>query len=111
VDGVVIPNGARDSDFGVLYDGYIKIPERGIYTFFANSDDGSALLVDGKVIVNNDGRHAPIEKSGFTLLEGGYHRFQVMFYQAGGGMELSASIKGPGMEKQVIPSGLLFHEK
>jgi alpha-L-arabinofuranosidase len=111
VDGVVIPKGARDSDFGVLYDGYVKIPERGIYTFYANSDDGSALLIDGKVVVNNDGRHAPIEKSGYILLDTGYHKFQVMYYQAGGGLELSASIKGPGMNKQVIPSGMLFHEK
>ena len=110
VDNVVLPKGARESDFGVKYDGYMKLPEDGLYTFYSTSDDGSAILVDGRVIVNNDGRHAPIERSGFVQLTAGYHRFEVMYFQLGGGLELSASIKGPHLEKQIIPASMLFRK-
>ncbi len=110
-DSVAIPNGVREGNFGVLYDGYINIPEQGLYTLYTTSDDGSVLLIDGKIVVNNDGRHAPVEKSGFISLDAGYHRIQVMFFQAGGGMELQAAIKGPHLQKQVIPVGMLFREQ
>jgi hypothetical protein len=111
VDGVVLPPKARDSFFAVQYEGFVKIPERGVYTFFTNSDDGTVLFVDGKMVVNNDGRHGAIERSGFVMLDAGFHEMKVLFFQAGGGVELSASIKGPHMEKQVMPAGMLFHEK
>lgn len=111
VDGVVLPPKARDSFFAVEYEGFVNIPERGVYTFFTNSDDGTVLFVDGKLVVNNDGRHGPIERSGMVMLDKGYHAIKLLFFQAGGGVELSASIKGPRMEKQVIPPAMLFHEK
>jgi alpha-L-arabinofuranosidase len=111
VDGVVLPPKARDSYFAVEYDGFLQIPERGVYTLFTNSDDGTVLFVDGKLVVNNDGRHGAIERSGMIMLDKGYHALRVMFFQAGGGVELSASIKGPRMEKQAIPAGMLFHKK
>jgi len=111
VESVVLPKDVRESDFGVKYDGYIKVPEDGPYTLYANSDDGSAIVIDGRLIVNNDGRHAPIERSGIVQLTAGYHRFELMFFQAGGGMELSASIKGPQLEKQMIPASMLFRKQ
>ena len=111
VEGVVFPSLVRDSDFGLEIEGFIKVPERGVYTLYTNSDDGTVLFVDGKMVVNNDGRHAPIERSGVMMLDAGYHAVRVMFFQGGGGMELSASIKGPHMDKQIIPAGMLFHEK
>ena len=111
VESVVLPKGVRESDFGVKYDGYIKVPENGLYTLFTNSDDGSAIMIDGRLIVNNDGRHAPIERLGIVQLTAGYHRFELMFFQAGGGMELSASIQGPHLEKQTIPASILFRKQ
>jgi alpha-L-arabinofuranosidase len=111
VAGVVLPPGVRESRFAVLYDGYIKISEKGMYTFYTTSDDGTVLFIDGKMVVNNDGRHAPLEKSGHAGLSAGYHTLKLLFFQGGGGMELSAAIKGPWMEKQAIPVGMLYSGK
>ena len=111
VNGVVLPPKARDSYYAAEYEGFVKIAERGVYTFFTNSDDGTVLFVDGKLVVNNDGRHGAIERSGMIMLDKGYHVVKLLFFQAGGGVELSASIKGPHMEKQIIPPAMLFHEK
>ncbi|HEY9165755.1 MAG TPA: alpha-L-arabinofuranosidase C-terminal domain-containing protein [Candidatus Kryptonia bacterium] len=108
-DFTLIPN-TRDENFGIQYDGYIKIPSDGMYTFYLNSDDGSALYIDNMTIVTNDGRHAPKEESGSDVLRAGYHKITVTFFQASGGMELAASIEGPGLQKSAIPSDMLFRE-
>jgi alpha-N-arabinofuranosidase len=111
MDQIRIPDSNRGENFAVKYDGYIKIPRNGMYTFYLNSDDGSDLLIDGGLVVANDGRHAPQEASGDISLSAGYHKIEVTFFQAGGGMVLEASINGPGLKKQVIPAGMLFIER
>lgn len=109
INKVRIPDTNDGSDYAVKYSGYIKIPEDGFYNFYANSDDGSKLYIDDKLIVSNDGRHAPIEIQGFASLKKGFHKFEVEFFQSGGGVELTVSIEGPNLEKQEIPESMFFH--
>ena len=40
------------------FTGYLIIPATDVYTFSLESSDGSALLIDDSLIVNNDGVHA-----------------------------------------------------
>jgi len=99
-----------DVNFALKYAGFIKIPEDGLYTFYTASDDGSVLLIDNKLVVNNDGEHAIVENSGNIMLNSGYHKIELLFFQAGGGMGLDASIQGPHLEKQIIPADILFRK-
>ncbi|MFZ0454017.1 MAG: alpha-L-arabinofuranosidase C-terminal domain-containing protein [Ignavibacteriaceae bacterium] len=110
IENILIPKTERSENFALRYTGYIKIPEDGLYTFYTNSDDGSAVLIDGKLVVNNDGQHAMVENSGNVMLNSGYHRIEILFFQAGGGMGLEADIKGPEMKKQIIPADMLYRE-
>ncbi|MFZ1288792.1 MAG: alpha-L-arabinofuranosidase C-terminal domain-containing protein [Melioribacteraceae bacterium] len=110
IDQIKIPENSDGSDFAVKYSGLIKIPQDGFYNFYVNSDDGTKLYIDGKLIVSNDGRHAPIEVQGFASLKNGFHKIELEFFQAGGGLELKTSIKGPGIEKKEISADMLFHE-
>jgi len=110
IEQIKIPDESESSDFLVRYSGYVKILKDGFYNFYANSDDGSRLFIDGKRIINNDGLHAPIEVKGFASLLEGFHKIEVEFNQGGGGMELGVSIEGPEMKKQIIPANMLFHE-
>ena len=110
VDSFIIPKTERIENFALKYTGYIKIPKDGLYTFYTTSDDGSAILIDNKLVVNNDGQHAMVENSGNVMLNSGYHRIDLLFFQAGGGMGLEAAIKGPNMEKQIIPADMLYRE-
>jgi alpha-L-arabinofuranosidase len=98
-------------NFGMQYKGYIKIPADGLYTFYVHSDDGADLCIDQKVIVDNDGRHAPQEQSGTIILRAGFHEIKVGFFQAGGGKVLEVRLAGPDLEKQIIPAGMLFHQQ
>ena len=110
INDFVIPPMVGEINFALKFTGYIKIPEDGLYTFYTTSDDGSAILIDNKLVVNNDGRHAMVENSGNTMLNTGYHKIELLFFQAGGGMGLDVSIKGPNLEKQIIPADILYHE-
>jgi len=107
----VIPSMVSEVNFALKYTGYIKIPEDGLYTFYTTSDDGSAIIIDSKLVVNNDGQHAMVERSGNAMLNTGYHKIEILFFQAAGGKGLDVSIKGPNIEKQIIPAEILFREE
>jgi alpha-L-fucosidase len=99
----------RTDKFAFEFTGYIKIDGDGIYTFFADSDDGSMLYIDDEEIVNNDGDHGNVEKSGKAALKKGYHKIKVLYFDSGGGNSLKVSLQQEGGKKEVIPAALLFH--
>jgi alpha-L-fucosidase len=97
--------------FGFEYSGYIKVTEDGIYTFYTASDDGSKLYIGDKLIVDNDGLHGVIEKSGVIALEEGYHPLRITFFEKTGGEDLKVYMKRPGTNKQLLPDSILYCEE
>ncbi|GAB3805623.1 hypothetical protein GCM10028819_39220 [Spirosoma humi] len=93
----------RDDNFAIRYTGYISVPADGVYTFYTNSDDGSKLLIGSTEVVNNDGGHAVQERSGMIGLKAGLHAITILYFEAGGGQELTVSYSGPNLGKQAIP--------
>ena len=71
-----------------LYTGYVSVPEDDVYKFFVRSDDGSRLWIDGQLVVDNDGLHSPVEKSGVAPLAKGWHHIRVEWFNASGGADL-----------------------
>jgi PA14 domain len=102
------PEEIAEENFGIGYEGYIKITTPGLYTFYVTSDDGSSLSIDGRLVVDNDGQHAAAEQSGVCELTSGYHRIGVSFFQAGGGKTLKVDFEGPGITREAVPSDILF---
>ena len=111
VDGFKIESRKREQNIGFRFSGFIKIPTAGEYTFFTRSDDGSRLLLDGNLVVENDGIHAATEKSGSVQLKQGDHVIEVLYFNGGAGAELLVSMAGPGLKKQEIPRALLSTDK
>jgi hypothetical protein len=99
----------RGSNFGLVFKGYLTAPTAGQYTFYTTSDDGSALYIDGKKVVDNDGAHGMQERSGTATLGEGPHLIRVEYFQGIGGKGLEVHWKGPGIEKQPIPAKVLSH--
>jgi hypothetical protein len=95
--------------FGLTFEGFISVPNDGIYTFYTNSDDGSKLYIDSTEVVNNDYAHPMTEKPGQIALEAGMHPVKVAFFQGMGGKGLEVSYEGPGVGKQQLPAEVLFH--
>ena len=109
VTGFVLSPKAGDDKFGFEYTGFIKVPARGVYVFYTESDDGSRLYIGGKLVVDNDGLHGIAEKKGVVPLEAGLHPIRVEFFESSGGDGLKVSFEGPGIKKQEIPESVIFH--
>ncbi|MBM3785232.1 MAG: beta-glucosidase [Acidobacteria bacterium] len=63
----------RNEWFAIGYEGRFWVEQPGRYRFQTTSDDGSKLLIDGKVLVDNDGVHAMTRVEGSALLTRGIH--------------------------------------
>lgn len=99
----------RSDDYGICFNGYISIPDDGVYTLFIESDDGSRLIIDDTFIVDNDGLHAMEEKALDIALEKGLHKLEVHFFERGGDDGLKLLWQGPGLEKQLVKKQYLFY--
>ncbi|HMN95676.1 MAG TPA: M12 family metallo-peptidase [Phycisphaerales bacterium] len=95
---------------GAVFVGSVEIPEPGLWTFHCESDDGSRLFVGGALVVDNDGLHGMLERSGTIGLAAGTHRIRVEFFERFGGAGLIARVEGPGTPKMVIPASWYLHE-
>jgi len=95
--------------YGYVFEGWIKVPADGVYTFYVSSDDGSRLWIDD-VLIDNDGAHSLTEKSAEIPLAEGFHAIKLHFFENSGGDELYVHWKRPGFEKTAIPGSTLFHQ-
>ena len=95
------------TNFALQFNGYVNITTAGSYTFYTSSDDGSNLYLDGALLVNNDGSHTSLEKSGVVTLAVGYHAIQVNYFQLVSSRSLTVSYAGPSLTKRAIPSTAL----
>src|SRR6185295_18599250 len=68
--------------------GNLEVPKDGVWNFATKSDDGSRLLVDGRLVVDNDGLHGIQEKSGEIGLKAGWHALSVEWFNTSGGASL-----------------------
>ncbi len=98
------------NQYGVRFDGLVKIDTAGTYQFYVLSNDGSRLTVAGEVVVDNDGRHGAIEKQGSVTLQPGYQALTLDYFQNGGSEALKVYWSGPGFSRQLIPDGVLFDQ-
>ncbi len=100
----------RNDRFGFSFEGYLEIPETGIYNFFTLSDDGSRLYIDDLLVVDNDGLHSTEEAGGAIPLVRGLHRIRVDYFEKGGDDTLQVLFRGPGMDRQPIPAAMLWYD-
>lgn len=98
----------RPDQFAIRFESHLKITSAGEYTFYTYSDDGSKLYINNQEIVNNDGGHGALEKSGKVTLAAGSHSIKVTYFNEGGGNWVDVFFKGPGIPKQIIPADLLY---
>lgn len=111
LNGVMVPADIKAASFGLRFNGYINLPETGIYSFYLTSDDGSVLRVDGKTVVDNDGLHSAVERGGQMALQKGLHAFSLDFMEGGGGYTLRLKYSKQGGSPEDIPGEFFFCEK
>jgi S1-C subfamily serine protease len=103
------PNQDKDH-FAVKLTGYVKIPSDGLYFFYTNSDDGSRLHVADQLVVDNDRAHAVRETGGQIRLKAGLYPITATFFERDENQLLEVAWEGPDLDKEKIPSDVLFHK-
>jgi hypothetical protein len=98
-------------EFALRIEGTITIDTPGEYTFSLASDDGSRLLISGKEVVANDGKHGTITRAGKATLAAGEVPITILYFNGGGAADLSLMYAGPGIEKQHVPIEKLTPKK
>jgi azurin len=88
----------RNDAFGFVFEGDLAVPLDGDYYFTTSSDDGSTLLVDGKLVVDNDGAHSSRQAAGRIHLTQGSHRLEVRYFEGSVTEELAVAWSGPGFK-------------
>lgn len=109
VAAVDLAEAPRGETFALQFDGWLRIPSDGLYTFHLTSDDGSVLRLGGQVVVDNDGLHPPALQSARMRLRKGDYPLQIRFIQGGGGAELRLEVEGPEVSRRPVPFDWLWH--
>ena len=61
-------------------------------------------------VVNNDGHHPAVPKSGTVFLEAGQQPIRVTWFNGRNASALKVEYEGPGIPRQLIPSAVLFRK-
>ena len=103
--------GGPPDHFAARFTGDLNIRERGTYTFFLTSDDGSALYINGARVIDNDGAHATQERAITLQLEAGSHDIQILYFELGGVQSLRFEWAGPDTEglRSLVTGSSLSH--
>ncbi len=96
-------------NFGVVFEGYLKVADDGLYRFAVESDDGSALYIDDEEVVNNDGAHGLLKVEGIVPMKKGFHKIKLLFFQRTGDIGLRITWGKNGQVISGMNSNLLFH--
>ena len=67
--------------FGYVFEGWLKVPESGVYTFRMDTDDGSQLYIDDYLVIDNNYNRGNIVTTGFAYLEKGLHKFRMPYFE------------------------------
>ena len=99
----------RAERYGIRFTGFLRVPDAGLYEFALTSDDGSNLVIAGRMVVDNDGYHGAEEKTGMIALTRGLHPFLLRYAQATGGAALRLRYRRDEGAWLKVPAEWLFH--
>jgi mono/diheme cytochrome c family protein len=100
---IELPKDARQDNFALRYSGAIEIPQSGMWTFHLGSDDGSALWIDGNLLIDHGGIHGGSYKTGRIKLSQGTHDIKVQYFESAGDAALKLQWNGPGTPRGDVP--------
>ncbi|PIF04977.1 MAG: hypothetical protein CSA36_08945, partial [Draconibacterium sp.] len=98
---------AKRSQFALFFKGYFYAVKDAVYTFSTNSDDGSLLYINNKLVVDNGKNHSLKSESGAIALKKGWHRLNINYYEAGGAGGLSVYYAPQGEKLQPLQGDVI----
>ncbi len=100
--------------YAFAFDGYLRIPAEGLYTFNLVAASGAQFIIDGKAIIDADGDRSIARYPGTVALKAGVHPVRVSFYHGKGRANqaddfLQMTWSGPGFSTTTVPASAFAH--
>lgn len=98
------------NNFAIRLNGSLNITTSAEYELCLNSDDGSQLLLENTLVVDNDGvKDGAAEACGLVFLEAGEYQVAIHYFQADGDrLALQFAWSQDGGDKALVPTEVLF---
>jgi ELWxxDGT repeat protein len=94
--------------FAARWTGQVLIRQAGTVTFSTETDDGSRLYIDGRLVVDNAGLHSPLKVTGSAELSAGYHDVELVYFErTGGAQAILRYDPGDGGGERLLGSGVV----
>ena len=103
----------RLNNVAMKFDGLLRVPKAGKYTFYLSSDDGSKLWIDKHLLIDNDGIHSLTTTAKSLSLPQGQTPITVeaRFNAVAAAMSSKVDIEGPGVSRQPLSNFLLVSKE
>jgi alpha-L-fucosidase len=98
----------RKENAGLVFEGFLKVPADGIYTFYLSSDDGSVLSMDQVKVIDNNGSHGMEERSVRIPLKKGLHAFSLDYFNGSGDGGLTLQYSTDKISKRPVPDNFFY---
>jgi MSHA biogenesis protein MshQ len=112
INGTGNPYGT-DSNYLSIFEGFIKVPTDGLYSFAVDGDDAVEVLIDGIVITGWYGAHGRCNcttHNGSVNLTAGYHSVEFRQQERTGQDNYYLYWKKPGdTDYSIVPSSVYYH--
>ena len=91
-------------NFAIRFRAELQIDTPGLYTFWLNSDDGSQLYINGKLVVDNDGIHPARNRQSTIKLGIGIHPVEIHYFQGPRyAIALQWFYRPPNSSRKIVP--------
>ncbi|MDX9948680.1 MAG: alpha/beta hydrolase-fold protein [Bacteroidales bacterium] len=100
------------SNFGCVFEGFLKIDKEGYYGFALCSSDGSKFFINGREIINNDGLHgSEWYKSYVVPLQKGFYPVRFEYFHTEGNPHLDLIYISPITNETVnVTSKMMYYK-
>ena len=105
-----------EREYGVKWQGYLRVAVEGMYRFYLHAPTGARLFIhdparDLELPAVVDANYRDIDNEGRASLAAGFHRLEIHHMQAWGKPnELTIEVEGPGLPRQELPASWLFRD-
>lgn len=111
IENIIFPDNAADNFFAIVYEGYLKTPEKAVYDFNLSTSSGKGVLMIGNMNVVDNTAELPryYQQTGKIALEEGFHRFRLTYLTTihKAGLKLGCTFNDKKVED--VPASWFYH--
>jgi hexosaminidase len=97
-----------EKNAGLLFSGYIKIPEPGDWTFHCQAKGSMIFKIHNKLVIDGDYKYDGSLLSNTVKLDKGIHPYRLYYKAPDGEPSLTLQWQGPNIAMGLIPADALL---